>query len=401
MTDEAFLLAAVDGARTEIIEDVYGIDQDEFALRVGQTDRTIRYWRAKQGRKIPGPESIASIYSAFEFTERFLYERRGYTKAVPLFHKRSKTYAPAIRRARGFLQLTGDVADELTNRDLLPGFDLPDLHMLAPEDAASEARRWLGLGSEPIANLSRLLEARGIVLTMAPLDEKSIHSYSDVLFSRPLVFSNARSGDRYRSRFFLGHELAHLLMHPRKVTAYRVPTAEEEASADAFAAELLTPARALEAELKGLSYRERSSADRQDGNWVESAFWRRVKDLKERWGVEMSSILRRAKAVRALTDDEYSGAILEYAHLSDRYRKAMLRITRGREVPVWLTFDEPGDDPHIEEPALLPNAIDILHDSKGGTFLSEHLGIPQRFIDAMASPTPTSINLGLPALSRH
>ncbi len=67
MADDTFLLGVVDGARTEIIRDVFGLDQNEFAQRIGQTDRTSRYWRAKSGKRAPGSESVASIYAAFGF----------------------------------------------------------------------------------------------------------------------------------------------------------------------------------------------------------------------------------------------------------------------------------------------------------------------------------------------
>ncbi len=68
---------------------------------------------------------------------------------------------------------------------------------------------------------------------------------------------------------------------------------------------------------------------------------------------------------------------------------------------MWLTFDEPGDHTHIEEPALLPDAIERLTEAMGTRHLSDHLGIPQRFIDAMASRLPVSIDLGLTPLSFH
>jgi Zn-dependent peptidase ImmA (M78 family) len=85
------------------------------------------------------------------------------------------------------------------------------------------------------------MEKHGIVVAFAPLDVRSLYSYGDRVLGRPVVLSNARTGDRYESRFWLAHEPGHLLLHARG-SRYRErgqKVLEDEASV--FAAEFLTP----------------------------------------------------------------------------------------------------------------------------------------------------------------
>lgn len=100
--------------------------------------------------------------------------------------------------------------------------------------------------------------------------------------------------------------------------------------------------------------------------------WRPLGKLKEQWGVSMQALLYRARRMGRLGD------VL--------YRNAMTTIsTRG-----WRR-DEPGLVSAIEQPSLLPRAVELLaQEGVDERHLIEQCRVPVELFRAVTSRTPDS-----------
>jgi Zn-dependent peptidase ImmA (M78 family) len=166
-----------------------------------------------------------------------------------------------------------------------------------------------------------------------------------------VVVLNPIKRDYYRQRFDVAHELGHLVMHGDADPGGR--TVENQAHR--FASELLMPA----AEIRDLL------PSAMGGN-----AWRTFAKLKEQWGVSMQALLFRARQLGQLGDVSY--------------RNAMTTIsTRG-----WRR-DEPGLVNTIEQPSLLPRALELLaQEGIDETLLIEQCRVPSELFRTVASRRP-------------
>ncbi len=128
-----------------------------------------------------------------------------------------------------------------------------------------------------------------------------------------------------------------------------------EAQADVFAAELLAPGNQMCAELPA----------RMDG-----VGWLKLKELKERWGVDMKVILRQAHVSGRLTDQEY--------------RKGLDFLSRSG----WKLL-EPGAISGVEEPSLIPHTLELLEEvGVSPEEVRERSRVPQGYFRVMAARRP-------------
>lgn len=180
----------------------------------------------------------------------------------------------------------------------LPAVDIPDLSHIAhkPALAAQEIRARWGLGTEPIAHMIRLLEAKGVQCYWIDELARSVDAYCYWRDTRPFIFFNLREddleGDGSRARFDAAHELAHLVLH-RHISQFRHESADVELQADQFASEFLMPESQFGREAPVLP--------------VLSQFF----ILKERWGVSISAMVRRSHDIGKLSDWHYHLAFKE------------------------------------------------------------------------------------------
>jgi len=149
-----------------------------------------------------------------------------------------------------------------------------------------------------------------------------VDAYSFDSRLRPVVVLNPIKHDYYRQRFDVAHELGHLVMHSDAEPGSRV--AEDQAHR--FAAELLMPADIIRDQLP---------------TTMGGGAWRTLAQLKETWGVSLQALLYRARRLGALTDVSYRNAMTTVA-------------ARG-----WRR-DEPGLITALEQPSLLPKALELL-----------------------------------------
>lgn len=167
------------------------------------------------------------------------------------------------------------------------------------ETAARITRNALGLDpTSPIPNLMQRLERIGVRVFMLPGDVPDLDAFSTMVGRRPVIALNPSApGDR--QSFSLAHETAHLVLH--YPPSGRQEDIEEEA--DRFAAELLMPAEAMRSEL------------------TSPVTLSSVAELKARWRVSMSALIRRAKDLEVTTERQYKYLMVQMSQRGWRTRE--------------------------------------------------------------------------------
>lgn len=345
--------------RITLVRELYGIRKSELSMRLGVSARTITCWEL--GLQAPSAGDVAALCRVFGVDPEFFEPQlEGLPVASGLPHFRSYRAGTqvAYRQAQAYVQVTQDLVRTLSGYVDFPVLDLPSVptdpelaDSVMPMMAAQYVRRVWGLGSDPIAHVLRAVEDHGICVVFAPFGHASLDAHSVFSGELPLIVLNPTVGDYYRQRFDVAHELGHLVMHPDAEPGNKVI----EAQADAFAAELLAPSEVLHDELP----------TRMDG-----VGWLKLKELKERWGVSMKVLLDKAYALGRLTEEGY--------------RAGLKSLSRNG----WKLL-EPGAISGVEEPSLIPHALELLGDvGVSPEEVRERSRVPQGYFGVMAARRP-------------
>ena len=210
----------------------------------------------------------------------------------------------------------------------LPEVNIPSIPVHTVEDIekAAEAcrERWGLYLDAPITNITRTLERAGVVVTTFKGVSEKVDAFS-LVRGRPVIVRNMDKDSTSRARFDLAHECGHFVMHEGIETG----DPETEAQAHRFASAFLLP--------RGAFYREFPRTSQID--------WRAMFKLKERWGVSVQAIVRRAYDLGMIT--------------AVQYRNANVYMSRKG----WKR-GEPCE-PKPEFPEIIPLAIQALKDTQG------------------------------------
>jgi Zn-dependent peptidase ImmA (M78 family) len=220
---------------------------------------------------------------------------------VGLVHhrKRASLGAPTLRRVHAELALS-----RMQVRALLREADERHQHRFrrvelddfnTPADAAITVRKEWGIAGGPLARLVDLIEDAGGLVLVRDLGTRELDAVTQWTDAEaPLFLFNAHApADRFR--WSLAHELGHVFLHDQPGA-----TTLQERQADEFASEFLLPAVNVRAELKG----------RLDLN--------RLVELKNRWGVSMAAIARRATVLGVISEWQYRNVMVEMSALGYR-----------------------------------------------------------------------------------
>lgn len=326
----AEVAAFFDGARLTLARHLAGLRKSDLATLMDKSATAVAAWES--GAKRPTAATVAQLALRLSVEPGFFAVRPDDIAALsstPHFRSLRSTTQLARDQAFAYGQLAVDIATSLERHVEFPDVDAPN-HPVSvddrdddgPERAAQLIRDQWGIGAGPAGHLVRLLEHHGILVVFSPPQTASVDAYSFSSRLRPVVVLNPIKRDYYRQRFDVAHELGHLIMHGDAEPGGRVI----EEQAHLFASELLMPA----AEIRDLL-----PATMGGNAWVTLA------KLKEQWGVSIQALLFRARRLGRLGDVSY--------------RNAMTTISaRG-----WRR-DEPGLVTAIEQPSLLPKAVELL-----------------------------------------
>lgn len=232
---------------------------------------------------------------------------------VGLVHHRKKQAATAgdLKRIHAVVNLT-----RLQLRPLLAGAPrpagpgiprIPVDDLTTPSDAARAVRAAWSVPPGPLESMVSWAERAGVVVTCrelvatVPLDSGTESVPVDAVSCNPagedpLVLLNLGTPAE-RARYTLAHELGHMSMH-------EVPHPDQEKQANAFAAELLMPARDIRADL---ARRSLTVA--------------RLLELKSYWKVSMWALMRRAHTLGELSDWQYRNLAVEMSSLGYRFHE--------------------------------------------------------------------------------
>ena len=189
-------------------------------------------------------------------------------------------------------------AVRLTPRLPLPPFMEPTEHgNNVPQIAAAVRQLWL-LPRGPIPDVTRLLEAAGIVIVHFDFGTDLVDGFSERTHDNlpPLVFVNDRQ-PRDRLRFTLAHELAHIVMH-------RLPYPKMEDEANEFASAFLMPSEDVAPDFYATSLDH-------------------LLMLKGKWLSSVGSLVMAAKRVGRLSDAEYESRFRELSRRGWRTREPL------------------------------------------------------------------------------
>lgn len=164
----------------------------------------------------------------------------------------------------------------------LPMPDLLDLRGEDPVSAAAALRSYWGLGTKPIPDMTKLLEAKGVRIFSLDEENLNVDAYSCWKGGIPFVFLNTQKSAE-RSRFDSAHELGHLVLHIHGTFGDK----DNEKDADRFASAFLIPRDDL---ISFVPHTPRLT---------------KLVELKKRWGVSVVALARACVDAQLLSKWHY------------------------------------------------------------------------------------------------
>ena len=362
-SDRAAEVAALfDGARLTLARHLAGLRKSDLAALIDKSPTAVAAWES--GAKRPTPATVAQLALGLSVEPGFFAVRPDDIAALsstPHFRSLRSTSLLARDQAFAYGQLAVDITAGLERHVEFPDVDVPSFPVAVddsddngPIQAAQLIRDQWKMKTGPAGHLVRLLELHGVLVVFSPLQAASVDAYSFASHLRPVVVLNPIKRDYYRQRFDVAHELGHLIMHGDAEPGGRIV----EEQAHLFASELLMPA----AEIRNLLPPA-----------MGGSAWVTLAKLKEQWGVSIQALLFRARRLGRLGDISY--------------RNAMTTISaRG-----WRR-DEPGLITAIEQPSLLPRAVELLkQEGIDETALIAQCRVPVDLFRTVTSRTPRDL----------
>ena len=238
-----------------------------------------------------------------------------------------------------------------------PRFEPLDLPLnTSPEDAAIALRNAWNLGMGPIDNIVTVVEQHGILVTSFGTSTNDVDAFSEYVETDNsstflIAYSNNKTSAA-RIHFDVAHELGHICLHDWSDDIEELSKEEfkmREHQANEFAAAFLLP-------------RESFFLDASSG----PATIQHYRRLKSKWKVSIAAMIRRAKNLEVITNDEY---------------QVMIRILQRRG----QRKEEPLDDVLITaSPGLLKTAVIML--------LQEEIFTKKEFMEELSANYGLSIH---------
>jgi Zn-dependent peptidase ImmA (M78 family) len=272
--------------------------------------------------------ALATLVDQLKFPEAFFVMPPGavLTPRDLLFRAPKSITKREANYLTEFARIAGDVLEWLDSYHRLPPVTLPALPSGMPvAQAAVQAREAMNLEHDkPIANLTFRLERAGVpvvarVPELAGLPEKHVGYSTRVGSHRERPVTVLQMLDSWeRTRWTVGHEIGHLLLHGANMPA------DAEDQANRFASELLAPARIIRDELPKL---------------VTLA---NLTEMKLRWGISVGALVFHLSWNGLISDER-----------AETLRKQLYKRVNPETGKTWGR-EEPGADARTpERPSLI------------------------------------------------
>ncbi len=336
---------AIHPARLRLARMLRGFNQAELARQVGVSASAISQFEG--GAAVPSDHTLERLTVALGCSPEF-FSRPWQELALskPFFRRLRSCPQQERDRAEAYAYAIAEVVELLEQYVQLPqprfdfgcGLSWVDITPKQIEEAALRVRAVWEIPPGPIANVVRLLEARGAVVAAVGAFDPSLDAFSMRTRRRPVIVLCSEKGAAARRRFDAAHELGHLVLHDHPADA----TKPQEKQAHRFASAFLMPAAEVE---PWLVTRSNQLELLEEGSRI--------------WGVSMQALLFRARDL---------GTLSEHA-----YQRTMRRMSaRG-----WRTR-EPIEIGPIEKPELLARVAETLpHAGTSLAAISDRFGVPR------------------------
>lgn len=320
--------------RLEQLLAVRGLTKGQLAALIGVAPSTVTKWC--KGDQSPEAETFERLAAELEVKPEWLTRLPMKSVSAPLFRSNASALKSGREKLKARTTMLQEVAVLLSEHVDFPRLNVPlrsftkadQITGADIESAADECRSLWQLGRGPIQDLLLAAEGAGVVVvreqTNIPVIE-GLSCWSEELEGRPLIHLSADKANAFRSRFDLGHEIGHVVLHkhlppPLDKETYNLM----ERQAHRFAGALLLPAETFADEVR-LPINLDS-----------------LLSLKQRWGASVAAMLMRLHALGILSDSE---------------KLALFKRRSAR----WGAKSEPGDQAWPpEKPRLLRRSIELL-----------------------------------------
>lgn len=326
-----------------------GMTLSDLAAKTGVTKQALSQY--ENHTTVPSGGTLLALAKALDFpVEYFSVDSKYSVKTEATYFRSLMSTNKKARIAQCVrLEFIAQIYETLFEYIDFPSLNLPkvtfDDSVLGDEDEAKvfeqlekiadEVRNYWGLGRGPIRDLRYILEANGIVVTCASLNEEKIDAFSQrTLINNVEVFFIVISKENQsiaRARFDMAHELAHILMHPWSEDLESIPREEfkaRERQANILASSLLLPRDTFGDDIShyptNLDY---------------------YLYLKTKWNVSVVAMIYRAHQLGIIT--------------SNQYQYLMRQVSKNG----WRN-GEPDDQPYTPKSTLLREAVNVLLKSK-------------------------------------
>jgi Zn-dependent peptidase ImmA (M78 family)/transcriptional regulator with XRE-family HTH domain len=221
-----------------------------LASSIGVSPITIS--RLENGANEPEDVTVDALAAALNFPRAFFFADE--VDELPADAASFRSLSSMSAKERDAALSAGAIAylfhDWVAERFNLPDGHIPDVREDAtPEGAARVVRAQWGLGEQPISNMVKLLESKGVRVFSLCEDTKNVDAFSCWRGDRPFVFLNTFKSTE-RSRFDAAHELGHLVMHRHGAPQ---DSRQAESEADKFASAFLMPADDVSSRIRYVS----------------------------------------------------------------------------------------------------------------------------------------------------
>lgn len=325
--------------RLTLARELRGLTKTDLAARIQKTPAAVSQFEG--GRARPEPGTVGALALALQVPAGF-FARAGGREPVPTeaayFRSLRSTSQARRRQLLSRAVLACELLDLLENEVEFPAAEVPqvDTPPRSPEEiegVAEAVRAEWGLGLGPITNLVALLESKGILVLKLSQEETDVDAFSVRSGQRPLVFLVAAKDSTSRTRMDGSHELAHLVIHHDAAPG----SIAMEREANRFASAFLFP-------------REHFLKE-----GPRSLNWGLMYELKQRWGVSVAAIVRRAFDLGMIGEATYRRGFMHLNKTGQRKRE--------------------DHEPPAEEPTLLRESLRLVAADLSASALAAELGV--------------------------
>lgn len=322
----------------------------------------------ERGESTPRPEVLAKISTALNVPRHRFFVKSPQHSGGAVFYRSLAAATKTQRRAaeQRFFWLK-EITGELSKDVVLPTVCLPKEGSTSAESLAGDelerialdVRRTWNLGDGPISNIVWLLENKGVVVARFPLGATDLDAFSQWAVvegeRRPYMVLNSEKASCVRSRFDASHELGHLVLHSslERQLSRSAEFQLLESQAHRFAGAFLLPASSFGQEYTGAG--------------LDSLL-----NLKARWRVSIGMMIRRARDLQFISQEEERRLWINYSR-------------RG-----WRTREPLDDSLPVEVPRLLPRVLEALQATGvTGSALRDRFALSPTDLEALTG-TPAS-----------